>query len=214
MTLTARKLTLSCCVICFLLLSDAACADSWSGLYAGIMDGYGSTNWGKISSSDDTLQTSLPSDAQDSGNVWGFFIGDNIAKNYGVELRYQKFATSKISFAQFNEYSPGADGFPAFSMNSETDSYSLLGILRIPVNNIIELYSVIGGAYTQRRDQLANVSGIGGVFGGGARIIFNKQFSSSLEFDFVTGNAPVNLMPAENYLPFLTSLNYKLIYSF
>ncbi|MBY0377228.1 MAG: hypothetical protein K2Q33_01525, partial [Gammaproteobacteria bacterium] len=168
---------------------------------------------GKISSSNDTLQTSLPSDAQDSGNVWGFFIGDNIAKNYGVELRYQKFATSKISFTQYNEYSPAPD-FPAFSINSETDSYSLLGILRIPVNNIIELYSVIGGAYTQRKDPLANVSGIGGVFGGGTRIIFNNHFSSSLEFDFVTGNAPINLRPAESYLPFLTSLNYKLIYSF
>lgn len=213
MTKIAKKFTLAAALLFSGGYSALLLADSWSGVYVGLMGGYGSTNWSKIHTSDDTLQTTLPSQAKDGGAVWGIFIGDNIGKNYGVELRYQRFANSKISFTQYNEYSPPPD-FPAFTMTSKTESYSLLGKLRVPVTQNFELYAVMGGAYTERKDELANVYGLAGVFGAGSRIIFNNHISNALEFDFVTGNASINLEPAKSYLPFLTSLNYKFIYSF
>jgi hypothetical protein len=182
-------------------------------IYIGVLGGYGSTNWSKIQTDDPTLQASLPSHAKDAGLTWGVFIGDNIGKHYGVELRYQKFANSAISFAKYNEYAPAPD-FNPFTMTSKTENYSLLGKLRVMAYPNVELYSILGASYTKRSDTLAKIGGLGGVFGGGTTFVINSHFSNALEFDFITGNASITLMPSTTYQPFLTSLSDKFIYTF
>jgi hypothetical protein len=180
--------------------------------YAGLLTGYGSTNWSRIATSNDSLQATMPSSAKDDGLSWGLFLGDNINTHFGIELRYQRFANSKINFAQFNEYNP--PDYAAFSINSKTEAYLLLAKLRIPISSSIELYSVFGGSITYRKDQLNSLNGFGGVFGGGTDFTLTKYWHDSLEFNFVTGNAPINLAPAEYYQPFLTAIVNKISFFF
>jgi hypothetical protein len=190
--------------------ASAHFSQSW---YAGLLAGYGSTNWSKIKTDDPTLQNSLPSHADDSGLAWGAFIGDNINSHYGLELRYQHYANSKISFAKFNEYAP-PPSFPAFTMSSSSYNIAFLGKLRVQPTPHVELYSLLGLSYTHRQDKLVTLDGLGGFFGAGTRFMVNKHFSLGPEFDFVTGNEKVTLSPAKTYLPFLTSINLKVQYVF
>lgn len=206
---TAKALCLS-----LLLLSGLAEGSTLfhQGWYLGLLGGYGSTNWNKIGTSDTTLQTSLPSGSNDTGLTLGAFIGYDIGRHFGVEFRYQHFSNSKISFGQYNEYAPPP--YDAFTMTSQTQSIMLLGKLRAQLFRKWELYSIMGGAFTLRKDQLGDPNGFGGIFGGGTAIHFSKYWQSSLEFYFVTGDATIDLEPARNYLPFLTALSFKISYLF
>jgi hypothetical protein len=182
--------------------------------YSGLMLGYGSTNWNKLQTSlnpNNGLDFSLPTSTEDSGLVSGVFLGMDLNKYYGAEIRYQHFKDSTIKFEAPNAYH---DDLLPFSMVSKTQSVSFVGKLRIPATAKITLYSLLGGAFTMRQDELGNVSGFGGVFGFGTQYNLNAHWKSSLEFDFVTGNAKISEYPAKDYLPFLTSFNYKLSYYF
>ncbi len=196
--------------VSLLVTSASALGNTW---YAGILGGYGSTNWSRISTENDSLQATMPSGAKDDGFTWGLIVGDNINTYFGAELRYQRFANSRVSFAQFNEYDPDSN-FAPFDMNSRTEAYMFLGKLRIPVNQRLELYSIFGASITYRKDQLNSLHGLGGVFGGGADFAVTQHWHNGLEFDFVTGNAPINLAPAQYYQPFLVSLVDKIEYFF
>ena len=178
--------------------------------YAGILGGYGSTNWGRLVTTDLFLEGSLPNSAKDAGFTYGVFIGDDINQNFGLEIRYQNFANSEIGFAN-NEYSP--DGAP-FTMVSKTSAFMFLGKLRAPITKNLQAYSIIGGSYTLRSDQIANLKGFGGVFGGGIDLAVAQHWHKSLEFDFVTGNANINEYPAQYYQPFLTAVVDKIIFYF
>lgn len=179
--------------------------------YAGILGGYGSTNWSRLATNDPTLQATLPASASDTGFTGGLFIGDDINQYFGIEIRYQKFADSQIDFT-LNEYNP--PDFAPFSMTSKISAGMFLGKLRIPLNNKFQAYSILGGSYTMRSDRLASVNGFGGVFGAGTDFAINTHWHNSLEFDFVTGNAAINETPAQNYQPFLTSFADKVIFYF
>jgi opacity protein-like surface antigen len=179
--------------------------------YVGILGGYGSTNWSKLATTDENLQLALPSGATDSGATWGVVAGDNINENFGAEFRYQKFADSKISFSGINEYSPD---FEPFTMTSHTESYMLLGKLRVPLNKSFEIYSLMGAGMTYRKDQLNSLHSIGAAIGAGAELSVTTHWHNSLEFYLVTGNATINIEPALYYQPFLTSFVDKVSYYF
>ena len=185
-----------------------------SHYYAGVLGGYGNTNWSRIATSDPTLSTSLPISADDDGATWGLFVGDDFSQYFGVELRFQHFADSKISFAQYNEYSSEAEGFPAFTMTSTTTSYQLLSKIHVPVSQLVQAYSILGVGATHRSDILRDTTGLAGIFGAGMQYQMSQHVASSFEFDFATGDATVDLKPAQEYIPFLTSFIYKLSYYF
>lgn len=189
-----------------------------TGYYAGVLAGYGNTNWTRISTSNDFLTTSLPDGSRDDGLSWGIFIGDDYSQHFGVELRFQQFADSSIHFARFNNYStPGTDGIaPAFTMTSRTNSIQLLSRMRVSINksDTLQAYSVLGASATHRSDILRKIAKLSGVFGAGMQYKMTQHFTSSAEFDFITGDAKVDLKPAADYLPFLTTVFYKLSYYF
>jgi hypothetical protein len=54
----------------------------------------------------------------------------------------------------------------------------------------------------------------GGVFGFGQSYHMGKKLQQNLEFQFVTGNAAIQLAPVKHYLPFLTNLSYQVEYFF
>ena len=180
--------------------------------YLGTLAGFGTTNWSKITTTDITLQNSLPSHAKDTGLTWGILIGDNINQHYGIEFRYQHYKNSAISFADYNEYAPPPYANNAFTMISKSYNIALLGKLQAQPKSYLNIYSLIGLSYTHRSDRLANIGGLGGFFGAGFTFSICKQWALGPEFDFVTGNEKVTLYPSETYLPFLTSLSVKLIY--
>lgn len=180
--------------------------------YIGALAGMGSTNWSKITTNDVTLQNSLPSNAKDNGLTWGILIGDNINRHYGIEMRYQHYQNSSISFANYNEYGPQPYATNAFTMISKNYNIALLSKLRVQPTAHLEFYSLIGLSYTHRSDRLANLGGIGGFFGAGFLLSKGKHWSLGPEFNFVTGNEKVTLYPSKTYLPFLTSLSLKVLY--
>lgn len=185
--------------------------------YMGLLSGYGNTNWSRITTNNDFLTTSLPSGSNGEGITWGVFVGDDFNKHFGAELRYQHFDNSTVEFAEFNNYStPDAvTGIaPAFSMISKTTSIQLLGRMRVTINaaKTLQAYTVLGASATHRSDVLRHATGLGGVFGAGMQYQMNQHFASSLEFNFVTGDASVDLKPALYYIPFLTTVVYKLSY--
>ena len=196
--------------LCVLLTLGCMCTAAEYQFYTGILGGYGSTNWTRISTSDPALQASLPKSAQDSGFTGGIFVGDNINQNFGLEARYQHFADSTVSFGYTSYHSNDKP----FTMTSKTSAIMLLAKFRLPLGARWEAYSIAGGTFTLRSDSIANVNGLGGVFGGGTDFAFNAHWHNSIEFDFATGNATINELPAKNYQPFLTALVDKVIYFF
>lgn len=189
-----------------------------SHYYAGVLTGYGNTNWSRITTNNDFLTVSLPSSSNGEGVTWGVFVGDDFSEHFGAELRFQHFADTRVDFAEFNNYAtPAADGIaPAFNMTSVTTSIQLLSRMRVAINHAktLQAYSVLGASATHRSDVLRHGTGIGGVFGAGMQYQMSQHLASSLEFNFVTGSASVDLKPAQTYIPFLTSCVYKVSYYF
>lgn len=186
--------------------------------YAGVLTGYGNTNWSKITTNNDFLTVSLPNSSNGEGLTWGVFVGDDFNEHFGAELRFQHFADTRVGFAQYNDYAtPDVNGVAqAFSMTSVTTSMQLLSRMRVAVNQAktLQAYSVLGVSATHRSDTLRQGTGVGGVFGAGMQYQMTQHFASSLEFNFVTGDASVDLKPAVAYIPFLTSFIYKVSYYF
>lgn len=175
-------------------------------MYFGLQAGYGGTNWSRITVKDNLLKFNLPDKSEDTGPVVGFFTGINIGHHYGVELDYKRYKNSKICFAN-NIYKP-----QPFCMVSRTQNVSLLGKLRIAIGKRAEIYSVMGATYIMRRDTLTHKKAFGGVFGAGVNIGVAKHIVNGLEFDFATGKAGINEVPAKSYVPFLTSINYRVAF--
>lgn len=196
------------------LLTSAATSFANQGLYVGILGGWGDTNWSRFASNNIILQSSLPESASSQGLMWGVLVGNDFSDHFGAELRYQHFANSTVNFAQYNDYPPAGPDFNAFSMSSNVQNIELLSKIQANVTDKLQAYSLLGASYTMRDDILANVRGFGGVFGGGLAFEPNAHWSHSIEFQFVTGNASVDLYPAEDYLPFLTAFSYKIGYYF
>jgi hypothetical protein len=101
-------------------------------LYIGLANGYGSTNWAKIKTSNAFLSSSMPVGTHDGGYMWGVYFGDKLSRTLNFRLQYQRFSRTKVSFANFNEYDP-PEG-KAFSMYSKTQNVELLNRFTLPVS--------------------------------------------------------------------------------
>lgn len=202
--------------ICTAIIISLCCSFPSLGysyeLYTGIIAGFGSTNWSRISTSDPDLQSTLPAQVKDNNTVIGTYLGIVLNSYLNIELRYEHYSSSTISFAQFNEYAPPP--FNPFSMKSDTNNWALLSKLKISIAKKWQLNPIFGAGYTTRNDILASQSSIAGIFGLGFSYQLFTHTMCSISFNYMTGKATINLTPAKSYVPFLTQVTYNLEYYF
>lgn len=204
-----------------------------NSLYGGVSLGYGSTDWSLITTknTNSNLATmSTPIKADDKGLVWGFFLGYQITKHFGLEAYYSSYPETKLIFAEGNYYFPGNKRNTAFS---ETSVYGVIARAILEMNNKLSGFIDFGMAIIHRKDKTAmcsntdtfgtcasadlkkvNAIRVSPTFGAGVTYNITKKVISELGFQYTAGYGQSNMTPVFDYIPFLYSVYFRLGYRF
>lgn len=184
-------------------------------IYIGISGGYGSTTWSQLTvNSSSPAAASSPIAANDDGFVWGFLLGYQFSKNFALEANYMNFPKSTITFAPFSFYFPTNPN--SVTINSYTHAFSLFAKFIVPIHfvNHLSVFANAGAEYTHRDDILADKGRLGAIFGFGFIYALSQHISAQLAAQFYTGYGKAEILPANDYIPFLYQIQLALAYHF
>lgn len=177
--------------------------------YAGVLLGYGNTNWQQMVSQDASTATSTPTTAGGSGVAEGITIGYGISRYFALEGDFTHFPDADLVFAPYSVYRP------LTKTTSKTNAYALFGKFMLSLDNgKFSPFSEIGPGYVQRDDDLAEKGHFSGSFGVGMDYYFTPHWMAELGLQYYTGYGDSTLKPAYDYIPFLYTVNFRIAYRF
>ena len=205
--------------------------------YFGGSLGYGNTNWSEITTtpyeypSNNEVAYSAPISATSGVFASGAFMGYQFSPHFMVEADYTHFDTTQVGFQTTADYGGGYTNtfdnyYGISSLNTETNAYSLLGKILVPFGSTkVYVYADAGVTYVQRVDesvvwdpqittttpfQLQDIGHFGPSFGFGLAYNITQHIFSEAAFQYTTGYGQANLLPAEDYIPFIYTLMFNL----
>ncbi len=192
-------------------VSDAYAAHNdfnYPHFYLGGSIAYGETTWPQLTTDDPMVSLSAPESAVDFGTTWGGFIGYQFDRAFAVEAIYVRYPNTRLIFNNlFSFY------YPLTEMVTRTQVYSAIGKLLFPLANArINVFIDAGVAFTRRSDVLAKVTRVAPTFGLGFMCNASRRVIAELGFDYYIGYGKSELRPADDFVPFLFSIYFRLGY--
>lgn len=209
-------------------LGAAASANSFERLwqahrfYFGPVLGYGSTDWSMMVMECDandpfcsaqTVGSSAPiGTSGDNGLVWGVTAGYELKPSWAMEATYLHFPATQVRLNDpWNYYME--DGHDTIEFSSETWAMFAVAKFMTEIGNSgFRGFANAGIDFTARDDELTNTIRVNPTFGVGMNYVFPSDFMLELAFQYMTGYGAANEVPANDYIPFLYSLSFKLLY--
>lgn len=185
-----------------------------NSFYAGFLLGYGSTDWNQIAchncvgTMNALALNGTPMSAEDTGFAWGLFVGYQPKPYFAIEGTFVRYKDAYITFSEFNLY-PGN----LTDLTSQTHSYSLVMKFLVPLARPnVKAFADAGMVVVHRMDKLANVARVGGSFGVGVMADLSQRVLAEMGFQFSTGFGKSEVLPANDYVPFIYIIYGRLGY--
>ncbi|TAL64220.1 MAG: hypothetical protein EPN84_03750 [Legionella sp.] len=186
-------------------------------LYIGALGGYGSTTWEgmvpALQNQNSALSMSTPISADEGGGVWGFFTGYEFSDFFAVEVSYINYPNAVITFDTMSLFSFDHNDQTSFSTDTETVNIMGKVMLQVPKTKF-RIYSSAGVANVHREDMISNQWHPGPTFGVGINYKFNEHVMAEVNGNYTAGFGESQLNPADTYIPFLYTGNFRLAFFF
>ncbi|MBA2648656.1 MAG: porin family protein [Legionella sp.] len=184
--------------------------------YGGFQSGYGSTTWRGLVPPDvkqnEAILISTPKATNEGGIAYGFFGGYEFSTHFAVEGFYLRYPKADIYFIKDSIFAYEHD---RCSFNSFSTAIGLLAKLMLPLPNTpFRLFSTVGFAHNQRKDEIYEEALFSPSFGAG--IVFNMttHLMAQLGFNYIAGYGESELSPINSFIPFLYSGTLGFAYRF
>ena len=175
--------------------------------YAGLLGGYGDTDWSRLVSEDELTAEATPISASGDGFVYGAFVGYQPFHYFAFELQYMRFPDADLVFEPGN----------AMGINntiSKTDYTAAIVKVLVPVGEAWRVFGDIGIAYVRREDDISDIHNTRPTFGFGADYAFTDHWFSSLSFEYTPGTGEAVVDASAEYIPYLYSIQLGIGYRF
>ena len=194
---------------------DMGHADETHPFYIGLNGGYGSTTWKglvpKIDNQNVVLSISTPIDVQEGGGVWGGVIGFEFSEHWGVEVNYLSYPSARVFFDEGSFFAFENDG--QTELDTKTEALSLMAKIMVGVpQTAFRAYSSVGVGWIHRDDVINNMWLVAPSFGAGVNYLFTPHIMGEIAANYMSGYGESELSPANNYIPFLYAVYFKLAY--
>lgn len=184
-------------------------------LYIGAGGGYGATTWSGLVPAEDNqnvaLSLSTPIAVNEGGAIWGFFAGYEVTPHVALEAAYRHYPIAKITFDEESLFTFEHDGRLFFNTQAETLSLMAKIMLFVP-ETPIRFFSSFGAAGLHRSDMLYDDWLPTPTFGLGFNCSFNERIMGEIAANYTAGNGESELNPAEDFVPFLYSVEFRIAY--
>jgi hypothetical protein len=184
-------------------------------LYVGVNGGYGSTTWkGLVPTIDNqslALKISTPTDVREGGGVGGGVLGFEFTPFFGIEANYLVYPKAEVFFDESSLFSFENDGQIQFSTSTQTVSLMAKFMLPIP-NTVVRAYSSIGVGWIHRKDTINNIWFSAPSFGAGLNYPLAEHLMTELAANYMSGYGESELNPANDFVPFLYAVYFRLAY--
>lgn len=186
--------------------------------YFGPLIGYGSTDWSMLAlhcNGNDfcrqAVSESAPISAGDTGLVWGATIGYEVKPSWAIESTFMRYPNTTVLFDPLANFY--LDNYNLSTLRTTT--WALIGVAKF-MTQIADTgwrgFANAGIGFTFRDDVITNAVRINPTFGVGVNHLFPQNVMLEFSFQYIPGFGEANHMPAIQYMPFLYSLNAKLVY--
>ena len=186
--------------------------------YVGVELGWGCTDWSQLVAQGfsrmetDTLSTSTPIQAGDTGFVYGLMAGYEISTYFAMETNYMRFPNTSVRFDRFSVY---ASEHGVTLMDSRTYIYNIVGKFMVPIAHTHwRGFANAGAALTHRGDPLVSAAHIVPTFGVGVNYVFHLRYFLEFAFQYYAGFGKATFRPALDYIPFLYTVHAKIGFRF
>ena len=195
-------------------------------LYWGVSSGFGSTTWSQIvtprndpsdpSRPYNPAVLSAPIGAKEGGVAWRVLFGDRLLKNFSVQLEYTHFPRSTFTIAAYSLYPQFKGKSTPTVIPTRTDAVDVLGKFYITPPHLMRthFFADLGVSYTRRRDMLDRGGSLGAVFGCGANYDVSDGYKLTVDAQVNTGYGKSELLPADDYIPFVYSVQLGVQHQF
>ena len=182
--------------------------------YAGILVGYGDTNWGRLVSKDQISSFNTPLSGGGDGTSMGINVGYFLMKYLSVELEYVHYPSARVILNKnANGYNP-IYGFTT-DFESHTEYFAGLAKIYVPIYDTgVSAFSDLGVAYTWRHDVLAKKGNVRPTFGIGFTYLWGRHILATAQFQFTPGTGESAVTPVLDYIPYLYTGQVGLAYLF
>lgn len=185
--------------------------------YIGVAGGYGSTTWqGLVPSASNqnlALSISTPTWVDEGGFTWGMLAGYEFSPYFAIEASYAHYPDATIVFDSTSLFAFENDG--KTELVTHTDTVSLMAKLMLIIPHTqIRAYSSAGAARVLRTDDVNRNWRISPTFGVGLNYEITAHLMGELGANYTAGYGESELNPANDYVPFLYSVQLKLAYRF
>ncbi|MDF1646010.1 MAG: outer membrane beta-barrel protein [Legionellaceae bacterium] len=204
--------------ICWSVLAHSSEPDAVSEahpFYLGLNGGYGSTTWKglvpKLDKQSIVLNISTPTDVHEGGGVWGGVMGFEFSPFLGVELNYLAYPRAEVFFDEGSLYAFENSGQVQLNTHTETVSLMARFMLVLP-RTLVRPYSSIGVGWIHRADEINNAWLVAPSFGAGLNYPISKHFIGEFAANYMSGYGESELSPANDFIPFLYAVYFKLAY--
>lgn len=145
--------------------------------------------------------------AEDDGLVYGLLAGVEVNPQFAVEFNYSHFPDSFITLDPFSTY------WPLTQFVSKTHLFALIAKFMVPIAKTnVRAFASAGAGVTYRCDVLASKAHVGPSFGFGFNYLVNPHSMAELAFQYDAGFARSEVKTLNDFIPFLYSVDVKLIY--
>jgi hypothetical protein len=185
--------------------------------YAGITGGYGATTWSGLvppsNKANAALALSTPISVREGGAMWGLFAGYEFIPEFAFEFNYTRYAPATVYFSDDSLFTFENNGRTQFTSQTESVSFAGKFMVIIP-RTLIRAYSSVGVAGVHRFDVLENRWRVSPSFGLGVNYNITPHVMGELGTNYTGGYGQSELTPANDYVPFLYSVFFRLAYRF
>ncbi|MCH9716301.1 MAG: outer membrane beta-barrel protein [Gammaproteobacteria bacterium] len=184
-------------------------------LYLGVNGGYGSTTWkGLVPTIDNqsiALKISTPTDVREGGGVWGGVVGFDFTHFFGIEANYLVYPKAEVFFDDSSLFAFENGGQIQLSTSTQTASLMAKIMLSIP-NTLTRAYSSVGVGWIHRKDSINNIWFSAPSFGVGLNYPLAEHLMAELAANYMSGYGESELNPANDFVPFLYAVYFRLAY--
>lgn len=207
-------------LICYFTIVSNLYADAVNNrfkypFYFGLTGGYGTTTWQGLvppaKKQSFAMAMSTPKYVNESGALWGLFVGYEFIPYFALEVAYMRYPDAKITFDEESIFTFDHEGATDFITKTET--VSLMGkIMMIIPHSDIRAYSSLGIAEVHRNDEMNDHWMGSPTFGAGLNYNFTEHLMGELGAIYTAGKGQSELNPVENYFPFVYGFFFRLAY--
>lgn len=199
----------------FVYAGEMGARDVAHPFYIGGNAGYGSTTWKALVPTPENqsivLTISTPVDVHEGGGVWGGVVGFDFTSFFGVEANYLLYPKAEIFFDADSLFAFENDGKQTFS--TKTQTFSLMAKFMVPVlDTRFRLYSALGPGWVHRGDEIHPTWLVTPSFGAGLSYPIAPHVMGEFAANYISGYGESEISPANDYVPFLYSVYFRLAY--